>query len=515
MKTLLLLTCGTNACYHIARLLKAKFPNNIRVVGTDINKQWTIPTSPFLDAFYQCPYSCDSSYYHFILHVCKQEKVDYMLPSFDADQFLFYQENPDLKALNVKSFAISQSIRDIYSSKEKMALYLTSIGIHVPQMYSLGQLADDDLYFVKPKNGVGSKGAHTATGRQILDGDTDGLLIQEVCSQPEYTLECFNYKGKVYSVTRQRLESKAGICTKARIFYDKELDAVAQRFVDNTALPHIFNLQFMKDKNGAYAVTDVNLRTAGGMSLSYAADWDEVSALVGIITGDCDENIVRHVQPVEHETFVARAYTDIVTKRADKCIAFDLDGTLLDSRKRHRIVMDDVLAKFHIALNTDDLVDFKANGLNNISWLEKQGVDPEQARKIQAEWVTDIEKDHYLKLDVLYDGIQGYLERLSKQNKLFLLTSRNNVSGTLSQLRKLGIDRYFDKVEVVKPANACADKADFLRKNHVDYMIGDTEIDYKAACDSDSNFLAATDGFRSIKFWERYNIKFWNWEECY
>lgn len=474
-----------------------------------------IPTSPFLDAFYQCPYSCDSSYYHFILNVCKQERVDYLLPSFDTDQFLFCQENPDLQTLNVKSFAISQSMKDIYSSKDKMALYMKSIGIHVPKMYSLGQLVDDDLYFVKPQNGVGSKGAHTATGKQILGGETDGLLIQEICSQPEYTLECFNYKGKVYSVTRQRLESKTGVCTKARVFYDKELTAIAQRFVDNTALPHIFNLQFMKDKNGSYVVTDVNLRTAGGMALSYAAGWDEVSALVGIITGDDDEKIVRHVQPVEHETFVVRAYTDIVTKQVCKCITFDLDGTLLDSRKRHQVVMTDVLSKFGLTLNTDGLVEYKSDGFNNISWLEKQGINSELARKIQAEWITNIEQDDYLKLDVLYDGILDYLKRLSKQNTLYLLTSRNNVSGTLRQLKDFGIDQYFDKIGIVKPTNACADKAAFLCNNHADYMIGDTELDYKAACTSGCIFGAITHGFRSVNFWKRYNVNFWNWEECY
>ena len=36
--TLLLLTCGTNACYHIAKRLKELFGEKFRIVGTDINK---------------------------------------------------------------------------------------------------------------------------------------------------------------------------------------------------------------------------------------------------------------------------------------------------------------------------------------------------------------------------------------------------------------------------------------------------------------------------------------------
>lgn len=513
MKTLLLLTCGTNACYHIARLLKTKFSDNIRVVGADINKQWMIPTSPFLDAFYQSPYSCDPSYYHFILNVCKQEKVDYLFPSFDTDQFLFYKENPDLKAINVKSFAITQKIKEIYNSKEKMALYMESIGIPVPRMYSLDQLNEDDLYFVKPQNGVGSKGAHVASGNQIINSKADDLLIQEICHEPEYTLECFNFKGKIYSIARQRLENKAGVCTKARIFHDEELTAIAQRFADNTSLPYIFNLQFMKNENNSYVVTDVNLRTAGGMSLSYAVGWDEVSALIGIIKGESDEKIVQYVQPIEQETYVVRAYTDIVTKQVKQCIAFDLDGTLLDSKKRHQIVMDDVLSKYGLTLNTDDLVLYKSNGFNNISWLENKGVDGELAHEIQKEWISNIERDDYLKLDLLYDGILDYLKMLSKQNKLYLLTSRNNVPGTLSQIKNLGLDQYFDKIEIVRSANATFDKIQFLVNNHVDIMVGDTEIDYQAACNAKCNFLVAIDGFRSLSFWSKYNVKHWHKED--
>ena len=54
---------------------------------------------------------------------------------------------------------------------------------------------------------------------------------------------------------------------------------------------------------------------------------------------------------------------------AEKLIVFDLDGTLLDSRKRHEIVMADVLKKYKIALDTSTLVTFKSDGKNNIDWL--------------------------------------------------------------------------------------------------------------------------------------------------
>lgn len=510
MKTLLLLTCGTNACYHIAKLLKNNYSEKIRIVGTDINKQWMIATSPYLDAFYQSPYSSDSNYYNFILDICKQEQVDYILPSFDTDQFLFYSDNPDLKTLCIQSFGISESIKDIYQSKIKMEEYLMSIGISVPKMYSPSQLLDEEFYFVKPINGVGSKDAHIASGKQIKNNKVKDILIQEVCHQPEYTLECFNYKGKVYSVTRQRIESKVGVCTKARVFYDEELNSIAQKIIDNTFFPHIFNIQFMKNERDEFVITDVNLRTAGGMSLSYAAGWDEVSALFAIVFGKSDEEVTKNVLPLQHERFVIRAYTDIVTKNVNKRIAFDLDGTLLDSRKRHQIVMDDVLAKFHLTLDAEKLVEYKSDGFNNVSWLIKNGIDSALAYKIQTEWISKIEQDDYLKLDVLYEGVIEYLKKMCIDNTLYLLTSRNNYSGTISQIKNLGIYQFFEKVEVVKSDKAYENKALFLKNNHIDYMIGDTEVDYKAARESKTKFLVAPYGFRSKKYWKKYNVNFWN-----
>ena len=127
MENLLLLTCGTNACYHIARVLKEKYSDSIRVIGADINPRWMIPTSPFLDNYYQCPYSNSPQYYFTIINICKKEKIDYLLPSFDSDQKLFYKENIDLKNIGVKSFGISEKLLLLYDSKLSIHQYLKSI----------------------------------------------------------------------------------------------------------------------------------------------------------------------------------------------------------------------------------------------------------------------------------------------------------------------------------------------------------------------------------------------------
>ena len=413
MKKLLLLSCGTNACFHIARVLKEKFKKDFFIVGCDINKNWLIPTYDYLDVFYQSPFSTDENYYSFVLNICKNEKIDFLLPSFDNDQFLFSCDNKDLKELGVKSFAISNSLQ-FYIDKESTNNYLESIGIPVPKNFTKDSVEDNTEYFVKPIHGVGSNGIRKELGSIIRDKnqDTSKSIIQELCFEPEFTLECFHYNNKIYSVVRERIASKSGVCIKTRIFQDKKLEQYAYILAKNTNLPHIFNMQFMKNRKDEYVCTDLNLRTAGGMSLSYAAGWDEVSALANIMLEKDDKTITSSVNKTISEQYIIRHYEDSVTKVVRKRIAFDLDGTLLDSRKRHEIVMYDVLKKYNIKLNTTDLIPFKSDGHNNKDWLISKGISENKAKLINKEWISRIEDNEYLDNDFLYPNIKDKMRYL-------------------------------------------------------------------------------------------------------
>lgn len=508
MKKLLILSCGTNACFHIVRVLKEKFKKDFFIIGCDINKNWLIPNCNYLDMFYQSPLSTDENYYSFILEICKKEKINFLLPSFDNDQFLFSNDNIDLITLGVKSFAISTSLT-FYKDKEKTNKYLESIGIPVPKLFSKNTVDDNKEYFVKPIQGLGSKGIYKEYGSVIKNGviDISKYLIQELCFEPEFTLECFLYNNKIYSVIRERIASKSGVCTKTRIYQDKELEKYAYILVNKTNLPYIFNMQFMKNQKDEYVCTDLNLRTAGGMSLSYAAGWDEVSALGNIMLEKDEKTIISSVNKVIPEQYIIRHYEDSVTKIVRKKIAFDLDGTLLDSRKRHETVMSDILNNNGKNLNTSDLILFKSDGNNNKDWLISKGVSEDMAAIINEEWISSIENSNYLELDSLYPNINEILIKLSKENDLFLITARKNKENAYKQINSLGIAQYFTGISVV---DICKDtpslKAIELKKFKAETFIGDTELDYKAACLANCDFFATNYGFRNKEYWKKSKV---------
>ena len=499
MMRLLLLSAGTNACYHIAKVLKEKFSHDFYLVGADINEQYLIPTSQYLDKFYKVPYTNDPKYYDTIINICDKEKINYLLPSFDADQKLFYPENKDLQKLGIFSFGTSNQTLGIYSDKIKMYKYLSEKGFLLPKRYEVQDIEDDKEYFIKPINGVASIGARKESGAEIKTlKDSQNYIIQEICSEPEYTLECFTFQKKFSAICRERIAAKAGVCVKARVFKNPELEKIAQKFIKVVKTPYYFNLQFMKNEQSQYVITDINLRTAGGMSLSYAAGWDEVSALARIMLKKSAEEVFVSLPQNLPEQYVIRAYTDIVTKTERPVVAFDLDGTLLDSRKRHQVVMDDVLKKFNLTLDTSDLVGFKRQGKNNVDYLISKGIDEKLAKEIQKKWIENIEQPEYLKGDKLYSDALQLLDEYGQANDLILVTARNNADGVYGQLKDLGLKKYFKEIFVV-PTGAAAseEKANILRKEVVSLMVGDTASDAKSARLAGVSFKFHENGFHS------------------
>lgn len=315
MINILLLSAGTNACYHISKTLKEKFPNNFKIIGADINERHLIPTCNYLDVFYRVPYNTATGYYEKIIEICRSEHVNFLIPSFDTDQKLFYPENRDLQKLGVISLGTSMDTLPIYDDKIKMSDFLKQYGLPVPNNYEKTDIKPDVEYMVKPINGVGSIGAALHYGHDIMGYNTENCVIQEKCFEPEITMECFHY-GKIFScVCRERIAAKSGVCVKGRVFSDENLSQIGRKFIKILKAPYIFNLQFMKNSSGKYVITDVNLRTAGGMSMACAAGWDEISALANIMLGKSDTEISKHVPQNIPETFIMRAYTDIITLR--------------------------------------------------------------------------------------------------------------------------------------------------------------------------------------------------------
>lgn len=508
MIRILVLSCGANAAYHFITILRDKFPFDFFIIGADINESHLVSTANLLDSFHQVPRNDVPHYYETIINLCKNERVNVILPIFDADQQLFYPQNLDLKNYNIFSLGMPKQTLEIYQNKGAMFRFLQQNRFAIPRIYK-NIKPNQTKYFVKPQNGFGSLGAKILSGAEICAlTSRQNLIVQELCKEPEITLECFYYQGKIASIARERIAVKSGVCIKARIFYDSHLEQIALDFAKSLQTPLYFNLQFMHDSKGALVITDINLRFAAGMSLSYTAKWDAVSAIAKVLLGQKQGDIFATLQKPKAESFAIRAYSDIITRSANSVVAFDLDGTLLDSKARHKIVLDEILRELGIKLDTSDLIESKRSGKNNVDFLLARGISLQIAQKIQCIWIERIERDKYLAFDRLYPHTLQMLRHYAKNHLLILITARRRKNATLNQIKGLDLDKFFKKIFVVaQDSNVAQQKARILKQYGANLMIGDSEIDFEASNIANIAFRFAESGFRSVAFMNDYIVK--------
>ena len=75
------------------------------------------------------------------------KNIDWIIPVYDSDQFLFTQDNKDLQELDVKSFGLPL-VLDFYKDKQQSSDFLSSCGIPVPEYYSIDELYEETTYFI-------------------------------------------------------------------------------------------------------------------------------------------------------------------------------------------------------------------------------------------------------------------------------------------------------------------------------------------------------------------------------
>ena len=514
-KKLFVLSCGTNACFNLIKTGHELFNSQLEIYGADTNKPEFVACYPYLSGFYQTLDNHSPNYYNQIIRILTDLQPDFLLPSFDRDQILFNPANQELIKLGIISLGTGLPLLSHYSDKNEMNNFLSENNFEIPKIFSLDQIEKDKEYFVKPIDGVGSVGAMKMKGEIILKKDlTTHFIIQELCEKPEVTVECFHEGDFFSSICRERCTTKSGVANKARIFMDDELLRIVKRFSKISGVPRIFNLQFMKSKTGHWKITDVNLRMAGGGHLSVASGWNSYEAICRSLISP-NSSYETALKLPQCEQFVCTVQDNIITKRVKHKLAFDLDGTLLDSRARHTLVLNAVLNEMNLPIDTSKLMFMKRIGCSTFDFLSSSGLSSKEASAVNSQWIKRIEEAQFQIYDKLYEGIRELLQRLYLNNDIYLITARKDQKELNYQLERLSIFQYFKKVIVVNPSDSSTEKSIFLERLVPDIFIGDTESDEKAAKLANVKFYPVNYGFRSDRYWSDRKIKSHSKEELF
>jgi phosphoglycolate phosphatase-like HAD superfamily hydrolase len=182
-------------------------------------------------------------------------------------------------------------------------------------------------------------------------------------------------------------------------------------------------------------------------------------------------------------------------------IVFDLDGTLITCENKHKYVLFSIINGFN-RIDTENLNkwwEFKRDGLNTEQALIKIGIP--HAYILAEKWKNNIENYIWTFLDSPFNDSLSSLSFLNNaQIKCVILTARKNVYHVRQVVNRCGFNEHIDDLIVVNPVNVVQEKGKHLAKIKPLLYIGDSELDYLAAINSGTRFIALSRGQRSKDF---------------
>lgn len=312
MQNVMILSAGVTTGWHLAKVAKQYFPQNICLHLCDTNPQELVAAAVLADHFHQVPYLVDADYKRAICELLREWNIDVIVPLIDQDLFTWAADAPELLALGVRSTAPVRSTVQCLSDKKEMASFLQKNDLPTPRLVKPEEMIPGRLYIEKSEVGCGSQGMKVLTGgKEFEKRPTD--ILQEKCDGDgrEITAEIFNAQGMLRVFCRERVLTKAGVCTKMTPVHIPEIENYIAKLVQLVPCPAAFCAQFMEHR-GRWNLIDCNLRLGAGTAMSSAAGFQLTRAFWANICG----------QPVQEEWLkpdpsvkaVLRVYDEVVVR---------------------------------------------------------------------------------------------------------------------------------------------------------------------------------------------------------
>lgn len=302
--TLLLTAAGTGTAYGYALAFAQCFPDG-KLITADTNPAELVSAACFADSHVQVPaFTASDNYLQFLTRLIETHSVSHYLPIIDPEiEFAAGHR----QRLRVNVVAPDDAFVRLAMDKDRYPQTLGSMGVAAPAAIDLDAAAERLPLYAKLRGGFGGRGSWRIERIDQLKHLPEGVFLQEQLSGPEFTVDCFPLGAGRVPITsvRERLEVKAGVCTKAKIAPHPVLEAYASKLADFQAFPSPFCFQAIGADRPA--VTDINPRLGAGSAMSGANGMDFFAAhLCQVMELDWQSHMCR----VKSSCTVTRQYVD-------------------------------------------------------------------------------------------------------------------------------------------------------------------------------------------------------------
>lgn len=250
-----------------------------------------------------------------LLALCRQEKIDILIPTIDTDLLILSQKKEDFLAQGTKVMISAEDKIALCRDKRYTADFYRSCGVASP--HPVDRLEDYDggfPAFIKPKDGSSSINAYRADTLEELQALVERVpdyIIQPFIDGREYTVDIFcDFDGNpVYITPRERLAVRSGEVLKTEIVQDERMIEESLQVVKGFQPCGAITLQLIREKETEddYFI-EINPRFGGGAPLSMLAGADSAKAVLLLLMG-------------ETMTYQEKAAKDgLIYSRFDQCI---------------------------------------------------------------------------------------------------------------------------------------------------------------------------------------------------
>ncbi len=189
-----------------------------------------------------------------------------------------------------------------------------------------------------------------------------------------------------------------------------------------------------------------------------------------------------------------------------KMIIFDLDDTLIDTKKRHFNIISDFLQHFFAEKKlisfSEYLILRKKNCFSNFDVINFLRNEKIEKKFFENYFLQRIEQENDLKTDseiVNFD----FLKNLKQKNiKLMVLSLRSNIENAIKQVKNFQFSTFIDDFIFLKHSDNPKTKvlSEIKGKNEILFYAGDSVIDYEAAIQNNISFFGVKTGFYEYDF---------------
>ncbi len=248
------------------------------------------------------PFVDDDSFIYEINKICKQYKIDFIVPAHDSVVLKLAQNASKLEAK-----VITSPVQTCETARSKKKTYeVLKDVVKCPKTYDVNDKNIQYPVFIKPDVGQGSKGAQKINNYPELYAAyqrNKDIVISEYLPGEEYTIDCFtNNKGKLlFARGRKRSRISNGISVNSSPVDDERFFKIAEKLNSALKFSGMWFFQLKENPQGDLVLMEFAPRIAGtmgmyrglGVNFIQLALYDAMGLDVNIIENDFDIEIDR------------------------------------------------------------------------------------------------------------------------------------------------------------------------------------------------------------------------------